>query len=186
MTIPLITQRFGTLRGAMRLALSYGEVAAGLAAQRKPDPSAVRRLVFVCHGNICRSAYADVLAARAGANTASFGLSTHTGVPAHDPVVALAARRGLDLSAHVATDIDDFAALDGDLLLAMESRHLRKLAAQPALAHLPRMLLGTYAPLPVPHLHDPYGEDEAYLAVCLSRIERSVAGLLRRYPATCA
>lgn len=186
MTIPVITERFGTLRGAMRLALSYGEVAAGLAEQRKPDPTAVRRLVFVCHGNICRSAYAQVLAKRAGARTASFGLSTHTGVPAHAPVLEMAARRGINLTAHRATDIDDFVPLEGDLLLAMETRHLRKLAAEPAVAHLPRMLLGTYAPLPLPHLHDPYGEDEKYLAVCLTRIERAVTGLLRRYPAACA
>ena len=89
MSASWISDRFGTPRGALRLALSYGEVATGLSAQRKPDAAVVRRLVFVCHGNICRSAYADVLAARGGAKTASFGLSTHTGVPAHAPVIAL-------------------------------------------------------------------------------------------------
>jgi protein-tyrosine phosphatase len=61
------------------LALSYAELATGLAGQLPPDPARVRRLVFVCHGNICRSAYAHVLARRAGARVASFGLSTATG-----------------------------------------------------------------------------------------------------------
>jgi len=182
MSIPVITRRFGTLRGAMRLMLSYGELAAGLSGQRKPDPGEVRRLVFVCHGNICRSAYAHVLAKRAGARVASFGLSTSTGRSAHAPMIALAAQRGVNMTAHRATDIDDFVPQEGDLLLAMETRHLRKLAAEPSVAHLPRMLLGAYARPPAPHLHDPYDEDEAYLPMCLTRIERAVAALVRRYP----
>jgi protein-tyrosine phosphatase len=185
MSIPVITRRFATARGAMRLVLSYAELATGLAGQLPPDPAKVRRLVFVCHGNICRSAYAHVLARRAGAKVASFGLSTSSGKSAHPPVVAMAARRGVNMTAHRATDIDDFVPQEGDLLLAMETRHLRKLAAEPSVAHLPRMLLGAYARPPVPHLHDPYGEDEAYLPMCLTRIERAVAALVRRYP-SCA
>lgn len=182
MSIPVITRQFATLRGAVRLALSYGEVMLGLSGQRAPNPAEVRRLVFLCHGNICRSAYAHVLAARAGANVASFGLSTATGIDAHEPVVELAAQRGIDMSGHRATDIDDFVHEPGDLLLAMETRHLGKLAAEPRLTHLPRMLLGTYARPPVPHLHDPFGEDPAYLPTCLTRIERAVAAVVRQYP----
>jgi protein-tyrosine phosphatase len=186
MSIPIITERFGTLRGAVRLALSYGELAAGLSGQRKPESQAVKRLVFVCHGNICRSAYAHVLAKRAGARVASFGLSTSTGKGAHPPIMAAAARRGINMTAHVSTDVSDFEPEPGDLLLAMETRHLRKMAANPDLAGLPRMLLGNYGRLPVPHLHDPYELDEAYLPVCLTRIERAVDALIRRYPSVCA
>ncbi len=144
MSLPIITKRFATLRGALRLILSYGELAIGMAAQRKPEPGEVRRLVFVCHGNICRSAYAHVLAKRAGAQVASFGLSTATGRGAHAPVVKLAARRGINMTAHRATDIDDFVPKQGDLLLAMETRHLRILAAEPSAgapaAHAPWQL----------------------------------------------
>ncbi len=186
MSLPVITERFGTVRGAVRLGLAYGEVALGLSAQHKPNPAQVRRLVFVCHGNICRSAYAHGLAQKAGARVASFGLSTSTGKPAHPPVVKLASARGLDLAGHRSTDVADFAVEPGDLLLAMETRHLRKFAADPALAGLPRELLGMHvAPLPVPHLHDPYELDDRYMAACLTRIERAVEGLLRRYPSAC-
>lgn len=183
MSVPVITEQFGTLRGAVRLALSYGELALGLSAQCKPEAMAVQRLVFVCHGNICRSAYAHGLAAAAGANVASFGLSTSTGKRAHRPVIELAAARGLDLSGHRSTDVADFVPQQGDLLLAMETRHLRKFASDRDLANLPRMLLGNFAPFAVPHLHDPYELDASYMAVCLTRIERAVEGLLRRYPA---
>ena len=67
----ILTSNFGTGRGAIRLALSYGEVALGAAGISRPDPAAVRRLVFICHGNICRSAFADVAARAAGMRVAA-------------------------------------------------------------------------------------------------------------------
>ena len=172
-------KRFGTWRGAVRLGLSWAELATGLSAQQAPDPAQVRRLVFVCHGNICRSAYAQALARRAGMAEAGFGLSTSTGNPAWDLVQQRAALRGLDLSDHRATAIADFIPQEGDYLLGMEVRHMRKLAADPRVAQLPRGLLG--APT-FPHLHDPYKLDPAYMDVCLDRIEQAVDRLVSRFP----
>lgn len=100
----MIRARFGTLRGLVRLILSYPQLALGLSASRPADPAQVRRLVFVCQGNICRSAFADVVARRAGLRSASFGLSTTTGRAAHDPAIAAARALGHDLEigrAHV-------------------------------------------------------------------------------------
>ena len=176
----LIDRNFGTPRGAVRLALSYAQVALGRSHARKPNKGEVRRLVFVCHGNICRSAYAQAFAARAGWETASFGLSTRTGNPVHPPIAREAAARGIDLCAHRATNVDAFAPRQGDYLLGMEVRHLARLAASERLAHLPRGLLGVYASPPLPHLHDPYCIAPGYLPVCLDRIESAVAGLVRR------
>ncbi len=173
---------FGTWRGALRLALARAELTAGLSGAVPPDPAKVRRLVFVCHGNICRSAYADAQARRAGMNVTSFGLSTSSGKGAWPAVSEVAAARGVDMSAHRTTQIEDYVPLPGDYLLGMETRHLRKLATHPLTAVLPRGLLGTYADPKVPHIHDPYQLDPAYMEVCLTRIERAVAGLIRRYP----
>jgi protein-tyrosine phosphatase len=181
-----IDQTFGTPRGAVRLALSYAQVALGQSHARKPRDGEVRRLVFVCHGNICRSAYAEELAARAGFETASFGLSTSTGNPAHPPIVEEAAARGIDLSAHAATNVDAFAPQPGDYLLGMEVRHLARLAADPRLSVHPRGLLGSYASPAFPHLHDPYKITPEYLPVCLDRIESAVEGLVRRFSAGAA
>jgi len=177
----LIDEHFGTLRGAVRLGLSYAEVIGGIAATRHPVPSQVKRLVFVCHGNICRSAFAEAAARQAGFNAASFGLSTTSNKPAHPPITEMAREWGLDLHSHRTTAAEDFLPQPGDYLLAMEVRHLRRIAAQPRLADLPRGLLGTYAERPVPHLHDPYRLSDAYTRVCLARIERSVAGLCRAF-----
>lgn len=176
----LLTRNFGTFRGLIRLALAHGEVALGRDGSLPPDPAAVRRLVFVCHGNICRSAMADVAAREAGMRAASFGLSTSSGKGAHPPAIDAARALGFDLSAHRTTRVEDFAAQPGDLLLAMETRHLRKLAGIPALAETPRLLLGSA--IGVPHLHDPYQLDPAYMPVALERTARAVRALAASYP----
>lgn len=178
----MIADRFGSTRGLVRLALSWPERLPQFSRERAPE-GAVRRLVFVCHGNICRSAYADVLARRLGAESASFGLSTTSGLGAHPPVAALAEAAGLVLADHRTTTREDFKPRDGDLLLAMEHRHLRRLAADPRLRHLPRLLLGTFADPPMPHLHDPFEHEGAYMERCLARIDCAVRRLVARYPA---
>ncbi len=178
----MIVERFGTFRGLVRLVLSYPQLLLGLSVSRMPDPATVKRLVFVCQGNICRSAFADVLARKAGLNTASFGLSTTSGRAAHPPAVVAAAALGHDLTDHVALDLGDYQPREGDLLLAMEVRQLHKLAADPRVADLPRALLGRWTRPMLPHLHDPYGLDDRYMARCLKRIERTIPALVSAFP----
>jgi protein-tyrosine phosphatase len=149
---------------------------------RVGDPAAVRRLVFVCHGNICRSAFADVAARRAGLSTASFGLSAESGKPAHGPAIEAAARIGHAMGDHRATDLSDYEAREGDLLLAMETRQLRRIAGDPRVAALPRTLLGLYTRPRVPHLHDPYSLSDAYMDVCLARIGTAIPVLRATFP----
>ncbi|HAF40286.1 MAG TPA: phosphotyrosine protein phosphatase [Sphingobium sp.] len=178
----MIRRHFGTLRGLARLALSYPQLLLGLSASRRPDPRRVTRLVFVCQGNICRSAFADVAARRAGLRAASFGLSTTTGRAAHPPAIAAAQDLGHDLSDHRAIDLSDYVPEPGDLLLAMEVRQLHRLAADPRLRDLPRQLLGRWTWPMLPHLHDPYGLDDRYMARCLRRIGVAVERLAISFP----
>lgn len=178
----MIRSRFGTFRGLVRLALSYPQLALGQSASVAPDPAQVRRLVFVCQGNICRSAFADIVAQRAGMDSASFGLSTTTGRAAHGPAILAAQALGYDLSAHRAIDLQDYVPREGDLLLAMEVRQLHRLAADPRVRHLPRMLLGRWTRPMLPHLHDPYQLDDRYMARCLRRVEQAVGALVSAFP----
>jgi protein-tyrosine phosphatase len=178
----MINARFGTYRGAIRLALSYVQVGTGQAWIRPPVAADVRRLVFVCHGNICRSAFADVVARKVGLNVTSFGLSTSADMPAHPPAVAAAAQLGYDMAAHRTTRVEDYAAQPGDLLLAMEVRHLQKIAHNAKIADVPRSLLGLWAIPKTPHLHDPYELDPAYMDTCLRRIERIIPALVTAFP----
>ena len=178
----MIDARFGTYRGAIRLALSYIQVSIGQARIILPIVEDVRRLVFVCHGNICRSAFADVVARKAGLSVASFGLSTSANMPAHPPAMAAAARLGHDMTPHRTTRVEEYEPLPGDLLLAMEVRHLQKMASNARIAAVPRSLLGLWATPKMPHLHDPYELDPAYMEICLRRIESAIPALVSAFP----
>src|SRR3982074_2051535 len=87
----------------------------------------VRRLVFVCQGNLCRSAYAAAKAQALGLAAASCGLAARQRFCADPRAVARAAARGIDLCAHRTTSATAFVVANGDLLLAMEPRQLRSL-----------------------------------------------------------
>lgn len=176
----MIRGQFGSFRGLVRLMLAHGQALARRAGSPRPDLD-VQRLVFVCQGNICRSAFAHVAAEATGLRAISIGLSTHTGRPAHGPAIAAAADLGFDLSLHRATAIADYRPAPGDLLLAMEVRQLHALAAVPQTAAVPKMLLGRYV-WPFLHLHDPYELDDAYMRHCLRRIERAVRRLKSSVP----
>jgi protein-tyrosine phosphatase len=169
--IDAVDRRFGTWRGLVRLALSHAQ----MLAVPKADLNGVQRLVFVCHGNICRSAYADVVARNLGLNTASFGLSTASGKPAHPPIIAAAHEIGVDLQQHRSTRVEDFVPLAGDLLLVMEVRQIARLRDNPRFKGSRIDLLGRWAG--VPHLHDPYHLSEGYVRTSLARIDRAVRSL---------
>jgi protein-tyrosine phosphatase len=177
-----INDLFGTWRGLVRLLLSYFQVLVPGNLILKPNKQEVRRLVFVCHGNICRSAYADARARELGFNTASFGLSTKSGKSAHPPVIDVAKSFGLDLTEHKTCRVEDYVYLEGDYLLVMEVRHLSKLRLISRLANVPRSLLGLSLGPTRPHLHDPYQLSPTYMRNCLTTIDEAVKNLVKDFP----
>jgi protein-tyrosine phosphatase len=174
----VIDSNHGTVRGLVRSMLAQLEFVVGrLESHTHPTARDVDRLVFVCLGNINRSAFAEQVARSLGANTCSIGLSTTTGAPAFHTAVAMAPQFGLDLTRHRATDIRDYRIQPGDLLLAMEIRHARQLMA----AGIPRQsiaLLGHWASPHRVHLHDPHTLSDAYFRTCFTLIRSAVDGLV--------
>jgi protein-tyrosine phosphatase len=162
--------------------LAHVQIAARRSYIAMPEPGSVRRFVFVCQGNICRSAFAERVARDLGGDSISFGLSTSADDPAHPPAMRAAASLGVDLSAHRTSRVQDYVPQPGDFLLAMEVRQLARLAENEKLRHLPRALLGRWSTPARPHLHDPFGLDAAYMITCLRSIETAVAALVRAYP----
>ncbi|HEU4620827.1 MAG TPA: hypothetical protein VFS42_01255 [Burkholderiaceae bacterium] len=176
-----INDRYGTYRGLIRLGLTHVQLASGVKGARfEGDHLAVRRLVFVCAGNICRSPFADRYARALGIPSASFGLSASTGDLADAVGIATARTFGIDLEPHRATDIDDFKFANGDLLLFMETRHLA--AFQRVMPTLPHKtaLLGVFAQPSRPHIHDPHRLGPAYFATCYRVIANAVDALVPR------
>jgi len=168
----------GTWRGLIRALLGQTEFALGrLASHTRPDAAGVERLVFVCLGNINRSAFAEQIARALGANTCSIGLSTTTGAPAFHKAIESAPRFGINLSGHRATDIKDYEFQPTDLLLVMEIRHARRLVA----AGLPPesiALLGHWGSPHRIHIHDPHTLSDAYFHTCFTLIQSAVLGLV--------
>ncbi|WP_093974560.1 low molecular weight protein-tyrosine-phosphatase [Boseongicola aestuarii] len=141
----------------------------------------MRRILFVCLGNICRSPTAEaVLRAKAphlkidSAGTAGW----HIGKPPYGPAIAAAALRNYDLSSLSARQVHSQDFQDFDLILAMDEDNLADLKRiQPEKAHATLRLFLDYAPetgqTAVP---DPYFTRDFEGALDL--IERASDGLI--------
>ncbi len=169
-----IDRRFGTPRGAVRLAIAHAQIRTVPPA----DLGGIQRLVFVCHGNICRSAFAEGLTRKLGFPAASFGLSAGKGNPAHQPIAGAAALRGIALDNHQSTPVALFDPAPGDLYLVMEVRQIARLRADPRFAGARIDLLGRYGGRP--HLHDPFQLSAAFVDTSLADIDRAVRNLVSR------
>jgi protein-tyrosine phosphatase len=143
------------------------------------DWSQVRRLVFVCRGNICRSPYAERRALAMGLRASSFGLVTSDGGPPPGPAIAAAARRGIDMSRCRSRRIEDFAIEPGDLLIGMEPSHGTALAQRCPGAKV--TLIGLWSIPKRPHLHDPfYTLADDYFDTCYGVIDSALATIQER------
>lgn len=173
-----VSRRYGTHRGLVRSALDQLKWRCGVYRSREQvDWQRVRRLVFVCQGNICRSPYALARARELGLHAISFGYATSSGSAANARAMHVAAQRGQDLAAHRTTAMADFTAQDGDLLLVMEDRHFAHVA--PLLEAVPAQLslLGLFARPPRALIYDPHRLGEAYFHSCYDLIDSAVATL---------
>lgn len=143
----------------------------------------VSRVIFVCKGNVCRSAFAGSRFSFNGISVTSAGLEAETGKPADVRAAKVARRFGSDLGQHRSTHISELALTDGDLLVAFEPDHAEQLRQ---LAH-PRSgvqttLVGLWSvAIPIPYVHDPYGLPEVYFEDCFRRIDEGLAGLRLRF-----
>jgi protein-tyrosine phosphatase len=125
----------------------------------------MKRILFVCAGNICRSPVAEAVVraefARAGLDVTVASAGTgpwHVGKPADVRAQASALARGYDLSQHRARRVnaDDFGKFD--LLLAMDRDNFADLASRCPNEYAGRLSLflpfaGVNTPEEVP---DPY------------------------------
>lgn len=174
----LTTCNYGSFRGWVRHLLAQLEWVSGRVDRfLRIDPGRTQRLVFVCLGNINRSAFAEGVARSHGVRVCSLGLATTTGVPAYVTAVNTARRFGIDLSSHGATDFGDFAYQPGDLMLVMEIRHAHRLIAN-GIPPDAIVLLGAWSSPRRLHLHDPALIPEEYFMTCFALIHSAVINLV--------
>jgi protein-tyrosine phosphatase len=143
-------------------------------------------LVFVCKGNICRSAYAHAKVGSAGFPAASFGIAAPSGVAADEKAITHAAARKVSLAAHRTTPLREYAPRRRDLVVCMEPAQAKLIANIYAGEAVQVTLLGLWSRPRRPWLFDPYGAYDGYWGACLDAIDSGTDHILTLVKATAA
>jgi protein-tyrosine-phosphatase len=154
-----------------------------------------QRVLFLCYGNINRSALAHAYAASKHVGTptralrfASAGFHAPAGRPPDPTMVDVAAQQGVALGDWRSQTLDAKAVAQADIILAMETAHLDRLWAEHPNARGKSFLLGAAAATSARQVEvaDPYGKPRpTYERVCrqvLQSVDAWLAGLPPRTP----
>lgn len=143
-------------------------------------------VIFVCHGNICRSPFAAALFDRLAREQLPARVATSSlgfiGPGRRPPPAALAAatRRGLNISAHRSRLVTPKAIRAAGLTVVMsgEQAHMIRRLADPGAKVL---VLGDLDPSPISArtIIDPWGASDAVFDESYARIDRCVRELVR-------
>jgi len=136
----------------------------------------VKRVIFVCKGNICRSAYAEVYFTHTYPHiqTASCGVTTSNGEPANETAQEIAQERGLNLANHQTSRPEVIGISSSDLVVYMEPAHKIKFDQNITAGQTPQYTyLGIWGNNP-PFIPDPYATSFEYFDNCFKLIEKSI------------
>lgn len=170
-----IKNRYGSKKGLLRFC--YYEILRYLGCYKsltQIDFQQVKRLVFVCQGNICRSPLGEAVATANGIAAISFGLNTRGGDAADPRAIAWADAQGFDLHHHVTKRVDQYIPCEGDLLIGMEPAHIKQLQAKFSVAPVQITLVGLWLETPFAYLHDPYNTNFIYFNCCETYVKLGV------------
>ena len=146
------------------------------AARRLRRLSPPRGVLFICHGNICRSPYAAAwarLLLSAGTRVESAGFIGQ-GYLSPAEAVAAAGERGVDLAPHRSQQVTPELLDASDLVVVMDgAQRERILGARPALAGR-TVLLGDLDPEPIARraIYDPVFQSVEVFRATYARVER--------------
>lgn len=147
----------------------------------------MKRILFVCTGNICRSPLAEALLRRAlverGLNdmtVESAGTGAWDGAPASEGAYLVALERGLDLSSHRARLLTREIVEDTDMIFTMARHHRARVHELGGEGRV--YVLGEYAGREgeEAEVGDPFGGDlEVYRDTCVE-LETLIAAVADR------
>lgn len=143
------------------------------------------RVVFVCKGNVCRSAFAETSFAMLAGNSIevvdSCGLEVDQGNFPPEESVRVAEEFGCDMSRRRAKTMGECDFKNADLILSMEySQYTKMIAMFPGKKDHIR-LLREYAPFPFflfCNIDDPYGWGDRVFRKTYRMIVKSLHGLI--------
>lgn len=152
---------------------------------RKPfDRGSWRHVIFVCKGNICRSAFAEHYLRRDVSDGThrieSCGLDVDQGLCSPPEAVCVAKEFELDLAMHRSKGLTSCDVHNADMILAMEFRQYQRLKALFPGEQWKIRLLRDFSPWPdclLCNIEDPYGSNENEFRRCFKRLQRALDGL---------
>ncbi len=152
-------------------------------AQRRVRMLQPRSILFVCHGNINRSAYAEARfrqSAGAGVSASSAGF-IGPGRPSPALAVEVAAERGVSLEGHRARLVGPELVRSHDLVVVMDARQAAAVRRRFGVPAERVLLLGDLDPLPPERrlIQDPVERPREDYERIFDRIDRCVAELIR-------
>jgi protein-tyrosine phosphatase len=153
-------------------------------------PSRIRTILFVCKGNICRSPFAERVAARAvtesgltGLRCLSAGITANQAATCPPEAVQAASAHGLPMGDHVPARLTGALIQESDLVVVMEADQIDVVGALYPESRGKLWLLPFLDPSPAStyeryNLADPFGRSADEFDYCYDRIERSVRELI--------
>jgi protein-tyrosine-phosphatase len=163
---------------------------------RNPElPGSIGSVLFVCKGNICRSAFAGRYLRKvarerdlAGIRSSSAGLVVPLSIPSPAPAVRVAAALGIDIADHRSKPVTAEMIEGSDVVFVMEHRQavsLRKAFPEHASKIFLLSMFDTGRPpawdrVSRYNIRDPYGGTENEFLECFRGIERSIEEFLSR------
>ncbi|MCK5813689.1 MAG: low molecular weight phosphotyrosine protein phosphatase [Cocleimonas sp.] len=131
-------------------------------------------ILIVCIGNICRSPMGEGLlqAKLPDITISSAGISALVGYPADPHSVAVMRQKSIDISTHLARQIDDEMVANADLILTMEKRHNKYIQSKFIGTRGKVHLIGRW--LDDREIADPVGRDERAFSIAMANIERGL------------
>jgi len=146
-----------------------------------------QRILFTCHGNICRSPFAAAALQRIaprGITSSSSGYFPKAQRCSPDTAVEAAHRCGIDLAAHRSHVITCADAEAADLIFVFDRNNVEALEARFPQVRSKIHLLGALDPAGSLEIEDPYGGSVDQFLNCYARITGIVRGLFSKHPAS--
>lgn len=143
----------------------------------------MKKILFVCVGNTCRSPMAAALFNKIAESnglevkSTSAGIMALPGQKAAQNAIWLMSQKGIDLSHHRARLLEAETLDEGDLILVMEKAHLDVI---PESYKDHAYLLSQYASDAEEDIFDPVGGDLPVYELCVSSIEKHLQNLAKK------